>query len=161
MLRASHCVGLTFAGIIDEPGSLLGMRISPMPQRGPLASQRMSLAILSNAPASVRTCADRLAKLSCADSATNLFGALTNGSPVICTRCCAHSVPNSVGAFKPVPTAVPPIAKGYKLCALVRKASDAPSNCATHAENSCPNVSGAASCKCVRPVLTMCMNCSD
>ena len=46
IVTASLCVGLTLPGMIDEPGSFSGMLISPMPLRGPLASQRTSLAIL-------------------------------------------------------------------------------------------------------------------
>ena len=42
---ASHWVGLTLPGIIDEPGSLLGISNSPRPQRGPEDNQRISLAI--------------------------------------------------------------------------------------------------------------------
>jgi hypothetical protein len=34
-----------FSGMIDQPGSFSGRRSSPRPQRGPEASQRMSLAI--------------------------------------------------------------------------------------------------------------------
>jgi len=36
---------INFAGMIDEPGSFSGIISSPKPQRGPEASQRMSLAI--------------------------------------------------------------------------------------------------------------------
>jgi hypothetical protein len=32
---ASHCVGLTFPGMMEEPGSLAGKASSPKPQRGP------------------------------------------------------------------------------------------------------------------------------
>src|ERR1051325_4328823 len=42
----SLMTGLTLPGMIEEPGWVEGMEISPMPQRGPEASQRMSLAIL-------------------------------------------------------------------------------------------------------------------
>ena len=45
IVRDSLCVRFTFPGIIDEPGSFSGIRSSPSPQRGPEASQRMSLAI--------------------------------------------------------------------------------------------------------------------
>ena len=38
--------------MIDEPGSFSGMLISPMPLRGPLASQRTSLAIFIRLAAS-------------------------------------------------------------------------------------------------------------
>ena len=49
---ASDWVGFTFPGMIDEPGSFSGMVSSPSPQRGPEASQRMSLAIFISAAAS-------------------------------------------------------------------------------------------------------------
>src|SRR6185503_18246253 len=42
----SLMTGLTLPGIMEEPGWVAGMEISPMPHLGPLASQRMSLAIL-------------------------------------------------------------------------------------------------------------------
>src|SRR5437660_12714476 len=42
---ASCWVGLTLRGMIVEPGSFSGNRISPRPQRGPDASQRVTLAI--------------------------------------------------------------------------------------------------------------------
>ena len=40
----------------------------------------------------------------------NLFGAVTNGAPVIDAICAATCSPNPAGAFSPVPTAVPPMA---------------------------------------------------
>ena len=46
MVSASHCVGFTFPGIIDEPGSLDGIIISPIPLLGPEANKRISFAIL-------------------------------------------------------------------------------------------------------------------
>ena len=68
--------------MIELPGSFSGMRISPRPERGPEASQRTSLAIFISDAASVFSapCAKTIA--SCAASASNLFGAETNGSPV-------------------------------------------------------------------------------
>ncbi len=54
MVIASDWVGLTLPGMIEEPGSFSGMRISPRPERGPEASQRTSLAIFISAAASVR-----------------------------------------------------------------------------------------------------------
>src|SRR3546814_5784810 len=83
MVRASHWVGLTLPGMIEEPGSFSGIVSSPMPQRGPLASQRTSFAIFIKAPAKVRSAADRFTSASCADRAKNLLSALRNGSPVI------------------------------------------------------------------------------
>ena len=52
MVIASHCVGFTFDGMIELPGSFSGMVISPIPQRGPDASQRTSLAIFIKSQAS-------------------------------------------------------------------------------------------------------------
>src|SRR5437667_9059441 len=52
----SLITGLTLPGMIDEPGCVAGMEISPMPQRGPEASQRMSLAILLKLTAMVLSC---------------------------------------------------------------------------------------------------------
>ena len=97
--------------MIEEPGSFSGMRNSPMPQRGPLASQRTSLAIFISAPASVRSAAETLTSASCADSAKNLFSAERNGSPVNSAIWRAQSEPKRGGALSPVPTAVPPMAR--------------------------------------------------
>ena len=45
MVNASHCVGFTLPGMMEEPGSLSGIKISPMPLLGPLDNIRISLAI--------------------------------------------------------------------------------------------------------------------
>ena len=50
---ASHCVGFTLPGMMDEPGSFSGSINSPKPQRGPEPSKRMSLAILKSEAATV------------------------------------------------------------------------------------------------------------
>src|ERR1700730_7412376 len=44
---ASHWVGLTLPGMIDEPGSFSGRINSPRPERGPDPRKRISLAILN------------------------------------------------------------------------------------------------------------------
>jgi hypothetical protein len=46
MVMASHCVGFTFPGIIDDPGSFSGKFSSPSPLRGPEPRNHISLAIL-------------------------------------------------------------------------------------------------------------------
>ena len=46
MVIASTCVGLTFPGIMDDPGSFSGRFNSPNPDRGPEAKKRRSFAIL-------------------------------------------------------------------------------------------------------------------
>ncbi len=53
IVMASHWVGFTFPGMMEEPGSFSGIVSSPKPQRGPEASQRMSLAIFISAAAIV------------------------------------------------------------------------------------------------------------
>ena len=89
--------------MIDEPGSLSGIVSSPNPARGPLAYQRTSLAIFISTPPSVRSDALTLTIASCADSAENLFGAVTNGLPVAFAICSATASPNAAGELMPVP----------------------------------------------------------
>ena len=57
MVMASDCVGLTLPGMIDEPGSFSGRLSSPIPERGPLASQRRSFAIFVRLTARVASAA--------------------------------------------------------------------------------------------------------
>src|SRR5260370_35355823 len=45
MVRDPACVGFPLPGMMEGPGSFSGSVSSPGPQRGPEASQRMSLAI--------------------------------------------------------------------------------------------------------------------
>src|SRR3981081_648675 len=63
IVMASHCVGLTLPGMIDEPGSFSGMESSPRPQRGPEASHRISLEIFIKDAAKVSKapCANTMA----------------------------------------------------------------------------------------------------
>ena len=55
IVSASTCVGLTLPGMIELPGSFSGIAISPIPERGPEASSRTSLAILKSDTATVRS----------------------------------------------------------------------------------------------------------
>ena len=68
--------------MIELPGSLAGSVISPMPDLGPEAIIRISLAILLSATASClrAPCVSTIA--SCAANASNLFLAVTKGNPV-------------------------------------------------------------------------------
>ena len=57
-LSTHHCHGfrlrgLTFPGIIEDPGSFSGKDNSPKPDRGPEPKKRMSLAILKRETAIV------------------------------------------------------------------------------------------------------------
>src|ERR1700678_56766 len=83
MVRASHWVGLTLPGMIDEPGSFSGRASSPRPERGPLPRKRMSLAILNRLAATVLIAPWLNTMASWAARASNLLGAEVNGSPVI------------------------------------------------------------------------------
>src|SRR4249919_221887 len=67
----SLCVGLTFPGMIEDRGSFSGIVSSPRPQRGPDASQRISLAIFMQDDA--RLLRAPLAKTNslCAESGAN------------------------------------------------------------------------------------------
>ena len=108
MVSASHWVGLTLPGMIDEPGSFSGSRSSPKPQRGPEPSSRTSFAILVRLTATTFSAPDSSTRASCAASASNLFSAVTNGRPVIAATSRANFSAKPGGAFRPVPTAVPP-----------------------------------------------------
>ena len=57
-LTASHSTGLTLPGMIDDPACSSGSSSSPSPAAGPLASSRMSLAILVRATAMARSPAE-------------------------------------------------------------------------------------------------------
>ncbi|SVK54582.1 Uncharacterised protein [Acinetobacter baumannii] len=79
MVIASHWVGLTLPGMMELPGSFSGIAISPMPQRGPDASQRTSLAIFISEAASPLSAPCPCTNASQVANASNLFGAVTNG----------------------------------------------------------------------------------
>ncbi len=108
MVSASHWVGLTLPGMIDEPGSFSGSDSSPRPERGPEPRKRMSLAILNSDAATVLIAPWLITMASCAASASNLFGALVNFMPVMAAMRSATASAKPIGALRPVPTAVPP-----------------------------------------------------
>jgi hypothetical protein len=94
--------------MMEDPGSLSGINISPIPLRGPDESMRMSLAIFIRLTATVfnAPCASTMA--SCAASASNLFSAVIKGRPVSFAMCFATFSAYPFGVLIPVPTAVPP-----------------------------------------------------
>ena len=114
MVSASAWVGFTLPGMIELPGSFSGMVISPMPQRGPEASQRTSLAILLSDAASVFSAPCAWTSASLAARASNLLGAVTKGWPVSSASLSATRTAYSGCAFRPVPTAVPPSASSHR-----------------------------------------------
>ncbi len=123
MVSASHWVGFTLPGMIELPGSFSGMRSSPIPLRGPEASQRTSLAILVSAPARVRSVPWALTRASCAARASNLLGAETKARPLRSAMTRAARSPNPRGALRPVPTAVPPSASSRRCGSAARTCS--------------------------------------
>ena len=110
IVKASDWVGFTLPGMIEEPGSLSGRRISPIAQRGPDASNRKSFAIFMSEQASVFRWPDVSTIASWAAMASNLFSAVVNGMPVMRETCLANSSAKPCWEFSPVPTAVPPCA---------------------------------------------------
>ena len=107
-VSASHCVGFTLPGMMEEPGSFSGNCNSPRPERGPEPKNRMSLAILNSAAATVLMAPWVITIASCAANASNLFGAVVKGRRVILAMCSATFSAKPLGALRPVPTAVPP-----------------------------------------------------
>mmetsp|Transcript_9690 Transcript_9690/g.24936 ORF Transcript_9690/g.24936 Transcript_9690/m.24936 type:complete len:204 (-) Transcript_9690:736-1347(-) len=114
MVIASHCVGLTLPGMMLLPGSFSGSDSSPRPQRGPLPRNRTSLATFISDVAIVFSAPLASTMASCAASASNLFGAVTNGRPVSFSSCAATSTSKPSKELSPVPTAVPPCASWYR-----------------------------------------------
>ena len=108
MVRASHWVGLTFPGMMEEPGSFSGRKISPRPSRGPEASHRTSLASFIRSPARAFRAPWEKATASLEDRAWNLLGAVRKGRPVRSATSAAAASAKPGGALRPVPTAVPP-----------------------------------------------------
>ena len=97
--------------MMELPGSLAGIAISPKPRRGPEASQRTSLAIFIMFAASAFTAPWAKTTASLPVSARNLFGSVTKGRSVCSAMWAATASSKPSGALRPVPTAVPPSAK--------------------------------------------------
>ena len=155
IIIASHCVGLTLPGMMDDPGSFAGNESSPSPARGPEPSMRTSLEIFSNESAIVLSMPLSAICASCAASDSNLFGAGTKGSPVSFEISADMRSAYSGCEFRPVPTAVPPMASSVRctIDALARKSELR--ICCAYPPNSWPSVMGTASIRCVRPILTI------
>ena len=155
IVTASHWVGLTLPGMMDEPGSFSGMKISPRPSRGPEASQRTSFAIfiISAASAFKAPCAKTISSLLV--SAWNLFSAVLKSLPVSFAISAATAVSKPFGVLRPVPTAVPPSASSFRGFTARSSSSLSRSRLDLQPEISCGKEMGVASCRCVRPDLTM------
>ncbi len=136
MVMASHWVGLTLPGIMDDPGSFSGRIISPMPHRGPEPRRRMSLAIFIIDVAMVFKTPDTSTIASCAAKASNLFSAVTNGRPVTFATFFAKASAKPFLELMPVPTAVPPCANCIKRGKVALTRSIENSICLAYPENS-------------------------
>ena len=115
----------------------------------------MSLAIFISEAANVFSAPEAKTTSSCADRLANLLGWERKGKPVSSEILRAARSANSGCAFKPVPTAVPPMARSYKPSRAIATLAPSRSSKLTQPENSCSRVSGVASCKCVRPIFTI------
>ena len=69
IVTASGITGLTFAGMIEEPGCSAGKAISPRPDSGPEFIQRRSLAIFVSETAAARAWPESSTSASCEPSA--------------------------------------------------------------------------------------------
>ena len=114
IVTASHCVGFTLPGIIEEPGSFAGRLISPIPLLGPDESILISLAIFMSDTATDFRAPEDFTIASFAAKASNLLFAEENLYPVISDIFFATNFEYPFGVFKPVPTAVPPSANSER-----------------------------------------------
>ena len=147
MVTCSHWVGLTLPGMMEEPGSFSGMRISPRPHLGPLASHRTSFAIFSMSAAMALTAPWAKTISSLEVSAWNLLPAVTKCFPVSAETSSATFTSKPAGAFKPVPTAVPPSASSERGLMESFTSSTSLSREALQPEISWENAIGTASCR--------------
>ena len=111
--------------MIEEPGSFSGSASSPRPERGPEPSRRMSLAILNRLAATVLMAPWLNTMASWAARASNLLGAVVKARPVMAAMRSATILSKPTGAFRPVPTAVPPWASCISLGMVCFDAGDA------------------------------------
>src|SRR5262249_8367880 len=78
---ASHCVGFTLPGMMDEPGSLAGVFCSAKPSRGPHGSRRVSVGGLNKDTARAFRGGLHCTRPSGAPLTLSLFGAVPEGRP--------------------------------------------------------------------------------
>ena len=86
-LITSGITGLTFPGMIDEPGCIAGSLISPKPARGPLLRRRRSLQILESLTAMRFRTPENVTKAPMSDVASIKSPAGTRSTPDILERC--------------------------------------------------------------------------
>ena len=148
----SRITGLTFPGMMEEPGCSDGREISPIPHRGPDDRSRRSWAIFIRDAATPFSAPLAATSGSCAPIASNRFSAGRNGIPVARAISAIVRAANSGWAFNPVPTAVPPSGSSSRSANVARTRRIPWSTWEAYPENSCPSVTGTASCKWVLPI---------
>ena len=111
IVTASHCVGFTLPGIIDEPGSFSGNINSPYPALGPDPKNLISFEIFIRETAIVFKVPEKFTIESCAANSANLLFADLKGNLVIFLISLTIFLSKFFLLFIPVPTAVPPCAR--------------------------------------------------
>ncbi len=152
MVSASQRTGFTLPGMMEEPGWMAGRLISPMEQRGPEPSRRMSFAILKREVAMALSWPCASTRASRAAWASNGFSARWHSKPVRSLRR-AIAVSGKVSwRFRPVPMAVPPRGSSNRDLIALWQRSIPRSACFAYPENSWPSRIGTASIRWVRPI---------
>ena len=105
-LTTSGITGLTFPGIIDEPGCIGGKLISPIPVRGPRESSLRSLQIFDSLTARRLMVEEYITKSLVSCVASIKFFASFRSNPVISLKCSKTIPLYSGSALMPVPIAV-------------------------------------------------------
>ena len=113
IVTASHCVGFTFPGIIDEPGSFSGSINSPYPARGPEPKNLITFDIFISETAQVFNVPEKFTIESCAANSANLLLADLKGNFVNLAISLTIFLSKPFLELIPVPTAVPPWARKY------------------------------------------------
>ena len=154
MQVASGITGLTLPGMIELPGCSAGSSISPRPASGPEFIQRRSLETFISATASALSWPESSTASSCEAMPSNLSAADSNFALHSTDSAFAIALPKRGSALMPVPIAVPPMGSRRMRLDASRMRASADASCAAQAPNSWAKVSGIASIRCVRPVLT-------
>ena len=154
MQAASGTTGLTLPGMIELPGCSAGSSTSPRPASGPAFIQRRSLEIFITATASALSWPESSTASSWVAMPSNLSLALSNFTFVRDDSSLATLAPKRGWALMPVPIAVPPSGSRRSRFRLSSIRSWADVSCDDQAPNSWAKVSGMASIRWVRPVLT-------
>ena len=156
----SGITGLTLPGMIELPGCTSGSTISPRPARGPEPSHRMSLAIFIRLTATVLSAPLHSTTPSSEDWAWKWLSVSITGTPSMADSLAQTAPAKSGWLFTPVPTAVPPSATSDSPAVASLSRLTPRSTWPAWPSNSWPSRMGVASCRCVRPVLTIGMSSS-